>query len=211
MKLKSIITGLAVCRIEHIPNPHVFLPDLVKFIQERYKFVDFPQTVEQFTGDSFAFKLGHYNGSTIGELTLYNEAIFASAEVATDVLDTFITELIQSARSEFQMNIVQLELQNLYNSRIEVEVKSGFDNWLNTFKPISDQLASAASKAGIVSTGYGLVGFSLGAEGPDVVKPGRFLFERRAGNAFSDNVFFSEAPLSTLAHIELIERLETLF
>ena len=211
MNLKSIITGVAVCRIEHIPNPHVFLPDLVKFIQEKYRFVDFPQTVEHLTGDSFAFKLGHYNGSTIAELTLYNEAIFASSDVSTDVLDTFITELIQFARSEFQMNIVQIESQNLYNSRIEVEVKSGFDNWLNIFKPISDQLASAATDAGITSTGYGLVGFSLGAEGPDVVKPGRFLFERRAGNAFSDNIFFSEAPLSTRAHIELVERLEALF
>jgi hypothetical protein len=40
------------------------------------------------------------------------------------------------------------------------------------------------------------------------IKPARFIFERRANVPYSGDLFYSEAPVSTEQHMELLEELE---
>jgi hypothetical protein len=40
------------------------------------------------------------------------------------------------------------------------------------------------------------------------ITPGKFTIERRAEVPFSENIYFSSAPLGTSLHLELVERFE---
>lgn len=84
--------------------------------------------------------------------------------------------------------------------------------WADLWEPIRSTLSAGVQAQGFKVAPYERAGFSFQTDGekaqPEGLKPGRFVLERRAGRGFDEDIFYSEAPLSTAAHRDLLELVE---
>lgn len=93
-------------------------------------------------------------------------------------------------------------------------LKSSID--LCKLMPALDFVAAEISKS--VSADYGqnisFVPFGLhfsSDHSQTALKPGHFSIERRAETPFGNNIYFSQAPIDTEKHIEIVQRLDSQF
>lgn len=208
----DVLETTAVCIVHGEPKLSIFPPTLSEAVKSRYRFVDFPKEASDFTsGGGFTFRYGNFKDFIIDRMTVYNDGILVSASVTSDQLDEVIADFMDALKSDFNLVADPGSTVSMYNSKIEIELNHGISQWFERFQSISDSLASSARSKGIDVRSYELAGFSFAGEGSSEIKPGRFSFERRVDRLFDENVFFSEAPLSTPEHLGLIQNIENLF
>lgn len=197
------------------PSDGPFFPDIARAIRRRYSFVAGPETVADFdvSLDGVAFGHGHLQGSVIDSFKVYQEGIVAEARLSSEVIDGFLDDLQEFVSSEFGVKLGPgAGPKRLYVSRIEVRSDAPLTAALARLDPFFDALTVAVRSYGLNAQGYGLGGLTAVSDlsGEGQVKPGRFTFERRTGHLLSENVFFSEAPVSTAEHLSLLKTLEAL-
>lgn len=208
----SILETTAVRMINDRKERSIFPPRLSEAIRQRYNFVEYPKTADQFgSGSALEYKYGYFSEFIVERAAIYNDALFVTSQVHSDQLDLLIDDIISVIESEFSIKLDLSNSVSLYNSKIEFEMNGGFSDWFNHLGPIVKFMENAARRNGIDVKSYEVGGFSVNGEGDGELKPGRFLLERRANLPFSDNMFFSEAPLSTAEHFQLIAEISRNF
>lgn len=208
----NILETTAVRVIQDKQERLIFPPALSEMIKERYQFIEYPKSIEDFTaGAGINYSYGYFDDFVIGKMIVYNDAVFVTAQTHSDKLDALADDFISQLEKAFDLNLDLSDAVSLYSSKVEVELKPGFSDWFSQLQPVIDKMSKAAKNNGILVSEYQMNGFSITGEGDGELKPGRFLLERRAQQPFAENLFFSEAPLSTDAHRELLEEIEGLF
>lgn len=208
----AILETTAVRVINDKSDRSLFPPRLSDLIKDRYSFVEYPKSVEEYSGGAgLQYRYGYYGDFIIDKAVVYNDAIFVTASVHSDRLDVLIDDIILQIEGEFSVTLDKTNAISLYNSKIEIEAGGGFSGWLKQLEPVQRFLESAARRNGIDVKSYEVGGVSVSGEGDGDIKPGRFLFERRVNHPFGDNMFFSEAPLSTSEHFGLISEISGSF
>ena len=100
-----------------------------------------------------------------------------------------------------------------YTSTVEVHAPSVSQTDREVMRLVT-KLTELVRGYGIEVNDYGLTALLVGSDQSlhpnNTVKPGRFLFERRVGRPYSDDVYFSEAPVKTAEHLELLRDLEAI-
>ena len=210
MKLSGVIESTVVVVLHNPPDAQLFVPDLVTKLVEKYRFVEFPRTPDQFKSDVALF-LGRFRQTTIEKLAVYTDGFLVSAPVDTTILDEFVLDLLTVIKEGFGLNLAGLRRQTFYNSKIEAFLNPGFENVLEKVGSVAARLDQMVSKHGMDASPYRGLSFGLFAEKIGPVAPGRFNVEPRGGHPLSDNCFFSEAPVTTEEHCELLRAVEQLF
>jgi len=211
MHLTSFIETTAFRIVDAQEWRNIFLPDLAEVIRETFKFVEYPKSVEDYRSqDGLSFRYGTFEQKVIGELTIYNDGVIIKAPHESVCLDDAIDTLVKTLAAKFKAKVPDT-FTRFYNSRIEVKAAAEFGLSLDVLQPIIAALKNAMAKNGMKIDRYETIGFSLGGEGEGHWKPGRFTFERRSNMPLADNMFYSEAPLSTADHMSLLRDLEALF
>lgn len=189
-----------------------YLPDLIAGIRERYRFFDYPTKAADISGDGSAkFQIGRFENININKLDLYSAGISIEAEAPTEQLDAMMDDLFVWAQSNFPMKFIYADpVSRLYSSSLEFRDESMF-KLTDALQRATDYISECLSADG-VSAVYALNTITLVAD-PKLsspLQPVRFSIERRANTDFEDNVFFSEAPLSTEKHISILKNLSGL-
>lgn len=212
MELNSILSTNAIRVLTDIEPPRIYPPDLARAVVDRYKFVKFPQTVEDFSGESMEFAYGKFfDAAIVTKLIIYNSGVWAEAPIGSKPLDAFLDDLMQFLHDDFGVNTPSARVLSVYGSTLVVSMKPGFAALFEKLAPVVSAITNAMQEAGISVSNYEVGGFTILGEGPDVLKPPRFVLERRAGESFESNLFFSQAPLATEQHLSLLSEIEAMF
>lgn len=211
MELTNILNSNAVRVVREIEPPRVFLPDLSRTIAERYRFVKHPTTVEDFSGEFLEFRFGNFFSDTVvTRLQIYNSGLVAEAPIHTNELDRFLDD-VMVALGDFGLSISSANVQRLYGSTLELRMKPGFGAWFQQINPVISAVRNAVEQSGVAVSVYETGGFTIVGEGPEALKPPRFVLERRIEQPLNANLFFSQGPLSTDQHVRLLTEIETMF
>jgi hypothetical protein len=196
----------------HRPSGPLYLPDANAKMAERYSFVKSPAP-EQASDAVLTFSVGKFQDVQINELSIYSDGLIVSSPSSTDILDAFIDDLLSWAESE--LGLVQAptaQPKKYYESSIVVHSMSDLPAALRPRNDLTAVLELALESAGIECP-YKFTGFLFDADPasfPGTRKPFRFIVDRRVGVPFSQHLFFSQAPLRTKDHLNLLESLEGL-
>lgn len=185
----------------------------IRQFEDRYGFAQVPHTLEELnlkTGVSFL--RGYFRGKIIDKLQLYENGLLCEAKENNSVCDDFLNDVFDWLPKQLNRVLKQGE-PRAYLSQVEVtseiDLASTFGKLSSAGGLISDLLNAYGQKTDT----YIVNGFKMhyDVEGKPLPRGLEFIFERRAGELYSKNTYFSSAPLRTDDHLNVLEKIEAIF
>jgi hypothetical protein len=213
VQLSAILLARALAFFEVVdinPPGGLFFPDLTRELLQRFNFQKYPRNFDEWKDDKGAiFASGKLGKVTVDNLTLFNNGIQVDTHSGTDESKRILEETLQWAREKLGFSYrTDLKIRWAYVSNLtfvtDVPILSN---------PPLDNLAERTSRAMAEVVGNPIVYMptaqSIGHD-PLTVKWGRapLSIQRRLEVPFSDNKYFSESPLPTDVHINLLKQFE---
>lgn len=192
------------------PPGGLFPPDLIRELVQRYEFQKFPRSIEDWGGEkSPEFETGRLGKQVVTKLVIWNDGITIETQSGTDVSKQLILEMLGWAKDKFGLTYSP-EIIRRWAYVSDLTFVSNVP--LLSLSPL-DQLAvkMSAELSVIVEQEVSCepVIVSVGHD-PLALRYGRapFTIQRRSETSFSENRYFSEAPLPTETHIKLLTEFE---
>jgi hypothetical protein len=215
MHLSSVILARALAYVEAfdlVPRGNVFYPDFARAVAERYSFLKYPQTLEQFDElKGVEFVQGKSKGTVIQKLTIFTQMLTIETRVSTDESKRILEEMLLWASEKFKLNYApNKSIQHFaYVSSLT------FYSDAQLLAPMPAIARLAAKTGDLVSDiwkeriEYDGLQIAVGHD-PLARKYGMasFYIARRTDAKFSEHKYFSEAPLPTHDHLRLLEEYE---
>ena len=192
------------------PPGQPYLPDAASKLQERYSFAKFP-SITELTSGSFAFAIGKFRDVQINELQVYPDGVIVSTRADTKILEEFLSDLLSWAEKELGLTpIAMAKPEKFIESAIVVKSETDLSRALSPRNEVAE-IVNRAIQEKVTAVRYQIAGFTLNSDPvafPGRRKPMRFGIERRLNVPFSENVFYSYAPLHTQHHLKVLTNLE---
>ncbi len=186
---------------------------LFPFLVETYKFKKLPSLTEiPDPSKGIKFEHGDFNiGSDypiVVNLTLYNDGVVADSGSSTNYTDAFLEDMYTKFSELFKIpppkSIIR---KRVYLSQLYISMDKSLEIVNPKIKLISQYLSETVEEGNEL---FQLGGISFWPDQISKVPPAPFRFERTIGAAFSENRYYSAAPLPTDKHLELLDKLESI-
>jgi hypothetical protein len=203
------ITVLFMASPDH-GQPH--LPALIKSLVERYSFAVYPRTIEEVAGEKIIFRQGLFRNLGIEELAVYKDGIVVNSRSDSDFIEEFLEDLYKWLAAQGISRINTHKLNKIYDCRLIFKSEVDIPKKLQTIDHLAKTISMALRDATGIDATYQSSGISLSADATKSLglKPSEFRLERRAGQPFESDLYYSAAPLPTKAHIKILNSLEKL-
>jgi hypothetical protein len=192
------------------PRGEVFPPDLVTTLVERFRFQKFPVLYEDFNQErGIVFADGFYNGQSIDNFTIYNDGIRldvrSSTEQGQKILRENLSWLATNHRIHYPNDLIQ---RWAFVSNLVFESAGELDTVWSGLAQLSERLSAELSEQ-VESKIFKVTGLTLDIDRAKTNPPvTAFTIERRGKTPFSQNKYFSAAPLRTDVHLKILEEFE---
>jgi hypothetical protein len=205
--------ALAMIELDALTNGgKIRLLDCIRPLVERYDFQVFPTKPEDFDlGDKgVKFESGKTEGFLIDSLKIYDGALVLDTLASTDKSKAIILDLLEWGRAELGLSYEESQIRRWgYISDIV------FKSDIPLIEMYSAPLQKLATKTSVVTEltyeGLKYVPSQIWI-GHDPAKRkhavASLLIAHRVNTSFSENEFFSEAPLPTHLHVEFLREFE---
>lgn len=212
MELAAIHLARAMAFVEPIdlnPKGKVFYPDLVKALVARYNFKKFPQNLEEFDETKgVTFAEGKFGNIVIEQLVVYTHGIVIDTRVSTQESKRLLNEAIEWASKELGLTNRTVERWQ-YASQITFYSKFDLTSIHRATQRLANNLSENVSELVKENLKYELAVLMIDYDQLERKHPvGRFSIQRRENTPFSENKYFSDAPLPTDLHIKYLEQFE---
>ena len=214
MELLSVFLARAMAWIEPIelnPRGSVFYPDLTKALVARYDFQKFPTKLEDFDeAKGITFGAGRLGDTVIEQLVIYTYGIVLDTRISTGESKRLLEDAFQWGAKELGLTYKagavrrwQYASSVIFRSDVPLtDVHPGFHNLADSITKSVETLMGERLK-------YELTTFTIDFDQLARKHPlGRFSIQRRDNTPFSENKYYSDAPLPTELHIKLLEQFE---
>jgi len=219
MKLISSLSGVAAVRMngeETSPANGLLQRDLISRIAQWYEFSvvppDSPGGNPLLQFQSGICHMGE-NRIPITQLLITSDGDAISAQ-NTSLADRVLTDYLTHLEKEMAYRLEGVQLDRIYQSYLLVELEQKLVDkmFFDAGRLLIGEALGANSKSS-----YSIKRWTLGQDAsnylpsqPSLVQflPTDFVIERRANEPFERNRFFCTAPLTTQAHIDILERME---
>lgn len=179
---------------------------------ERYRFIKHPKLSEIDWQKGVKFEDGTYKTSQGVEitvaLTVYMDGVIADTRSSTRDSDEFLHEALSFLSEEYNYPDYQTVLRKkLYSSEVFVNIGQSLTSVNQDLQQFANRVSSLVSNEASPFR-IGITFFS------DPSYPGTqlsFKLEPAAGSPFSENRYYSHAPLKTDEHLLLLEEFESTF
>jgi hypothetical protein len=195
------------------PKGKSIFPDIIDWLKDTYHFNKAPKSAADIDENKgLPFKEGEFQAReevfVAVELTLFNDGLVANSSSSTDDTDKFLEHVIASAVTEFSLTFdPSMIRRRLYLSELNVRLDQPLGNLNPKLAHFVEKLSSMC-KSVIVSP-FEVGGLSLWTDVTNAVyKAPAFSIERRLNAPFSENRFYSKAPLRTDDHIAMLQEFE---
>jgi hypothetical protein len=228
MRLLNVKTAKSVWLIDLQdlnPTGHKIADDLIVWIKDRYSFdrhvfTDAPDpkggSTAQADFHGMKFIAGKFDASDpdgliqppiIVNLEVYNDGFVAETFSSTRNGDKFIQDLLSSASETMGIRFDEsLIRQKFYVSELHVKSDASLEMLNPRLKLFAEKLSKHVTRRGPFQAAS--IGFwtDPGRNGGHIT----FSLERQAGKDFTQNRYFSSAPMPTELHFEFLEELENI-
>jgi hypothetical protein len=214
LELASVILARTLGYIETVdlnPRGKVFYPDLVQELVNRYKFLKYPKTIEEFDeSKGVEFLEGKIGNTIIQKLTIFQILLVVETRSSTDDSKQILEEMLTWAAAKFNLNYHPGQIKRFaYVSSVtfysDVPILNADPALANLAKKTSELLTGIWQEPIHYEPTNVIVGHDALARKYSIAS---FTIQRRAEAKFSENKYFSEAPLPTDVHISLLEQYE---
>jgi hypothetical protein len=216
MKLLSVNLARAIW-LGHIsdfnPRGASLYRVLYPFLVDSYKFKTFPKLAElSDLSKGISFKSGEFtiDGQdypiTIN-LDIHTDGFVVDSGSDTAYSHAFLVDVFEKFSEVFKMPKYETIIKKrLYLSQLYVQSEKTVELLNPKLKLISEYLKTNVEQGGIV---FQAGGISFWPDQTGKANPAPFTFERALGVPFSENRYYSAAPLQTDEHLELLDKLES--
>jgi hypothetical protein len=214
MQLSSVLLARVLAFFEMAdlnPRGRLFFRDLVPLLIERFRFSTYPQKPEDFDeSKGIVFANGFISGNSIDKITIWNDGIGFDVRSSTDEGENILRETFEWLRDIVDINYNDKTVtrwgylsQLTFHSEIDMlnlspaitrlcarvsENVEGPRGSKFTFRPVNLAMTFDRHMCAFTQAPFGI--------------------QRRAGAPFEENKYFSEAPLPTNIHLELLQEFE---
>ena len=206
----------ALRRITQGATAHIFRPDFIVALHERFGFVRVPITPSEVLGENLEFGYGKVEHA--GKLIIVREFRVSPEWVALSV-DTGSADTNTDDAEIALKEIADWATENLthppqpprgaFASQLEVHLECQFGLVFAFLSRVGARLArTRLASHGEPLPPFEVISIGMGVDPLKVQIPTHFTIERRTNIPYEENVFFSQAPLKTQEHITLLEELE---
>jgi hypothetical protein len=206
--------ALAIIELNELnPGGKVRFSDCVGPIVHRYDFQVYPQKPEEIDlGDKGArFESGKAGDLTIDSLVIYSGAIFVDTFSSTADSQKILIEMLEWARDELGLSYED-HMIHRWGYISDVLFYTDFPILASFSSPVQKLAEKTSSVTEKLWNGlkYQSMAIQIGHD-PTARKNGiaSLLIQHRVNSSFSENKYFSEAPLPTDLHIKFLEEFES--
>jgi hypothetical protein len=215
MKFKAFMTSQTIRFFEETgPVMEVRSPvPLIKGLQESYGFVQVPLTLAELDFKAgVTFLRGYFRGKIIEKLQVYENGLLCEANEDTNLADEFLSEVLTWAAQKHNLPVRESGVK-AYISQLEVISSIDMESKLSHLSAVGKLLAECLKQYGQPVADYGVIGLRMHYDSMAVPipRPPQFVFERRLGQQYSTNEFFTSAPVRTEDHLKILSALEKAF
>ena len=214
MQLAAVILARTLGYIETFdlnPRGKVFFPEIVPQIVDRYKFQKFPQTLEQFDeSKGIEFHEGKSGDTVIQKFVIWNTLLVVETRSNTTDSKKILEEMLTWGAETFGLNYHPGMLKHFgYVSDLTFHSDVPVLGISPALTRLAQKTSMAVSEIWQEPISYEPINLTVGHD-PLARKYGiaGFSITRRAEAKFSENKYFSEAPLPTDLHLSLLEEFE---
>ncbi|HEY2545124.1 MAG TPA: hypothetical protein VGI46_03570 [Candidatus Acidoferrum sp.] len=196
------------------PRGKSVFPELIDWLKDNYSFSKVPSSPADFDETkALAFLDGHFQAKEeiflSVDLRIYNDGLIADTRASTKDTDAFLADVLDSAMREFTLaHGSEINRRTLYVSELTVRSSRSLDGLnpglLDFCKRIS-VLLGIENKAPFETFG---ISFWNDPALPTGLQ--HFRLERKVGVPFSENRYYSIAPLQSDDHLALLKEFESL-
>ena len=193
------------------PSGQPYLPHIVTRKSERYRFGSAPDSINELESNRIEFRHGLFEGSAIEMLDVYNDGIIVRSRSDTDFLDEFIDDLVAWLENDHGLSVIETHtIGKLYDSTLLVETNRDAFKPFGAYAEVCPMFENELRDSSGLSVAYHNFGFALSADQTrdPALKPVPFRFERKEGIDVSQHQYLATAPLRTIRHLAILERLE---
>ena len=214
MELKAVITARILGFLELAalnPEGRIFFPSIVSRLVERFSFQKYPTVPEQFDeSKGVEFLDGQWDGVNVSKLVIYNNGFLVDTQSSTSESEQILLASLEWAKKEIGITFApEMIYRKRYLSDLvvstDVPILDGFEP-LNKLKTnLSDAMEAILDER----LQYGAIRLDVDFERFQRQAPiAPLTIQRRTDYAFADNGYFSEAPLPSELHFDLLEEYE---
>jgi hypothetical protein len=213
VQLSAVILARVLAFVEtfDLGQGKVFFPEITPQIVDRYKFQKFPQTLEQFDeSKGVEFLEGKIGNNVIQKLGIWDSVLTVETRTNTTDSKRILEEMLQWGSERFGLNYKPGTIKRFaYISDLTFYSDVPILSLNPSVANFADKLSKSISDIWQEPIKYEPMNFQIGHD-PLARKNGiaPFSIIRRAQTRFSENKYFSEAPLPTDAHVALLEEFE---
>jgi len=190
------------------PSGRSLGPEFLFWLKDHYNFSKAPSSSNEVDDTkALAFLGGRFEPSTEDsvdvDFKLYNDGVIADTRRSTKVSDQFIENLLNTAAKLYKLNYgPDIVRRKLYLSEINLKSDRHLETAYAGFKEFGDKLFDVLGRKFEFSS----VAWWADPETPN--RNAQFRFERKLGAAFSEQRYYSSAPMQTEDHLKLLVELE---
>ena len=203
MKLIALENGqtLQLFPLEEVrPNGGFFPPDIVDAVAAHYSFVNKPTDLLDAMQNGYKFNTGRTviagRQVSIGKLDIYRDGLIA-ATTDTATSDAVLDDLISWATDYFKLKEPITTATRKHSSAVVVDFDFPIDSALGIAKDMASLVSEAYGSEGRIAGPLGVWRLAFSTDPELQMSSTDFVLERRAQTPFSQNRYYSHAPLST--------------
>jgi hypothetical protein len=214
MKLSAVTLARVLAFIETFDlgsGGKVFYPDLIAALVERFRFQTFPQKAEDLDEKKgVKFLEGQWNGVSVPKVEIYWNALILDTQSSTSESERILQEALVWVSEKFKLNYSPTMISR---RRYLSNLTFYSDQNVLGSNPAIPKLTSSLHDKLKEITGHDLT-YEATRLDLDFCRHDRqipvaiFTIQRRIETPFSENKYYSEAPLPTDLHYELLEEFE---
>jgi hypothetical protein len=215
MRVAAILVARVIAFVEVAelnPRGKALYPDAIRALVQRYGFQKFPSKLEEFDETKgVEFLMGKEGDYAIDKFVVYNTGLMIETRSSTDVSREILERLLLWAKKEFGL-VYESKMITRWAYVSSVIFHTDFpilDALSNPLRKLARRITNSLAETSGEDVPYEPVVVTIGHDALNRKYPfAGFSLQRRAESPFSENKYFSEAPLRTDKHIALLEELE---
>lgn len=179
---------------------------------EQYKFLKVPKLNEIDWQKGIKFEDGTFKNEAGDELTItltvYPDGVIADTRSSTQDSDDFLNQALSLISGSFNYPEYQTVLRKkIYSSELYIKIRQTLSHIHPDIMQFMDRISSSANS----DSQPFRMGISFSSDPAIGGTPLAFRLEPAAGFPFSEDRYYSAAPLQTDAHLRLLEEFEAIF
>lgn len=215
MRLASVDLARSIVFVsleDILPRRRIFYPDFVKLVVDQFKFQKSPQGLYELDlPQGASFEHGKVGDIVVEKLSIYRNGFVVDTSSSTADSEIALQQILLWAVETLGINYRQEKVtRRSYYSQLVVYFELSLDVLNPALSTLCKQVSDMVTKQFGQPMQYETYGVTISIDPTSTkLQPGGFSIEKRKDVPFSEEKYFSGAPLQTEDHLKLLEEFES--